>query len=375
MVDCDFFYRAMLRLGVDFFAGVPDSLLSDFCAYIASRCPPEKHVIAANEGGAVALACGHYLATGRPGLVYMQNSGQGNAVNPLVSLADAEVYGISVLLLIGWRGKPGTPDEPQHTKQGKITTALLDTLEIPWRIVPGVNKEAESSVEWAVATMQRTGAPAALIVKKGTFESYAYGKSGNDDAELSREQAIKTIAEELASSSVLVSTTGKISRELYEYREATGGDHSKDFLTVGSMGHVSQIALGIALARPEKQVYCLDGDGAAIMHMGALAITGSRKAGNFKHIVLNNGCHDSVGGQPTAGFSISLTGIAKACGYTTVLNASNPAELRQNMDILKSSPGPGLLEVKVTKGARADLGRPKTTPKENKAAFMKFLSQ
>ena len=374
MLNCKFFYDAIIRQGVDFFAGVPDSLLRDFCAYLIGHCSPENHVIAANEGGAVAIACGHYLATGRAGLVYMQNSGQGNALNPLVSLADKDIYSIPVLLLIGWRGEPGTKDEPQHIKQGKITIPLLDILQIPCRVLPETDEEAKSCIGWAVRTMHQMSTPVALIAKKGTFESYKTSHCNEEPLELTREEAIKAIADSITSSDVLVSTTGKTSRELYEYRDATTGDHSRDFLTVGSMGHASQIALGIALARPERQVYCLDGDGAVIMHMGALAITGSQKVENFRHIIINNGCHDSVGGQPTAGFSISFTEIAKACGYATVLNAQAPDEIERKMKTLKSSKGPSLLEIKVKKGARGDLGRPKTSPKENKACFMEFLS-
>ncbi len=374
MLNCKFFYDAIIQQGVDFFTGVPDSLLKDFCAYVINHSLPGNHIIAANEGGAVAIACGHYLATGRVGLVYMQNSGQGNTLNPLVSLADPDIYSIPVLLLIGWRGEPGTKDEPQHIKQGRITIPLMDTLGIPCKILPDTNKEAKSCIEWAIWTMNQTSGPVAIIVKKGTFKSYELNNRNDDLLELTREEALKGIIGRLTMSDILVSTTGKTSRELYEYRDATTSDHSRDFLTVGSMGHASQIALGIALAKPEKQVYCFDGDGAVIMHMGALAIIGSKKVGNFKHIILNNGSHDSVGGQPTAGFSISLTTIAKACGYTTVLNAQTLDEIDRKMEILKSSKGPCLLEIKVKKGARTDLGRPKTTPKENKADFMEFLS-
>ncbi len=374
MLNCKFFYDAIIQHGVDFFTGVPDSLLRDFCAYVIDNCLPENHIISANEGGAVAIACGHYLATSRAGLVYMQNSGQGNTLNPLVSLADTDIYSIPVLLLIGWRGEPGTKDEPQHIKQGKITFPLMDTLGIPCKILPDTNQETKSCIEWAIRTMNQTSGPVALIVKKGTFESYELSNSNDDSLELTREEAIKVIAGGLASSDILVSTTGKTSRELYEYRDATTGDHNRDFLTVGSMGHASQIALGIALAKPKRHVYCLDGDGATIMHMGAIAIIGSQKIKNFKHIILNNSSHDSVGGQPTAGFSISLTAIAKACGYVAASSTQSLDEIKREMKNLKSSQGPALLEIKVKKGARKDLGRPKTTPKENKTRFMEFLS-
>jgi phosphonopyruvate decarboxylase len=375
MVDCGIFYNSLVQYGIDFFTGIPDSLLKDFCAYLAEYTGPEKHIIAANEGGAIALACGYHLATGRTGLVYMQNSGQGNSVNPLVSLADPEVYSMPMLLLIGWRGEPGKHDEPQHIKQGKITLSLLDTLEIPYKILPDNEQQAQACLKEITETLKQKTGPAALIVKKGTFEPYQMDKPDDSSLQLTREEAIEKLVNNLGKSDIVVSTTGKTSRELYEYRDRLDGDHSKDFLTVGSMGHCSQIALGIALAKPDRQVYCFDGDGAVIMHMGALAIISSSKAKNFKHIVLNNGCHDSVGGQPTCGFSVSLTGIAKACGYQLALQAQTQREIDDNMKILKSADGPAMLEIRIKKGARSDLGRPKSSPGENKAKFMEFLSQ
>jgi phosphonopyruvate decarboxylase len=374
MMNCSFFYNCLVERGFDFFTGVPDSLLKDFCAYVTDNTDSNRHIIAANEGGAIALACGHYLATGKPGLVYMQNSGQGNATNPLVSLADADVYSIPVLLLIGWRGQPGIKDEPQHIKQGKITLSLLDTLNIPYRLLPQTNDMAAQCLDEIAALIKSTQAPVALVVIEGTFESYKSQIVTTSHYQLERETAINIVVENLAPSDIIVSTTGKISRELYEYRDAAGKDHSRDFLTVGSMGHASQIALGIALARPHRQVYILDGDGAAIMHMGSFTIIGSQKPENIKHIILNNGCHDSVGGQPSAGFKINFVEIAKGCGYKVALQADNPGEVHEKIKMLSSSQGPALLEIKVKKGARADLGRPKSSPKENKTGFMRFLA-
>jgi len=374
MIDCNFFCDTLADYGIKFFTGVPDSTLKDFCAYVIDNTPAGNHIITANEGGAVALACGHYLATGQTALVYMQNSGQGNATNPLISLADADVYSIPVLLLIGWRGEPGRKDEPQHIKQGKITQSFLETLGIPYDILPDSNDQARKCIEHLLQTAKETNAPVALVVRKETFTPYPAERDNIFSSEPTRETAISEIVKNLKKSDIIVSTTGKTSRELYEYRDRTNGDHSKDFLTVGSMGHASQIALGIALEKQQRQVYCFDGDGAAIMHMGAMAIIGSQASANFKHIILNNGCHESVGGQPTAGFSISFTDIAKACGYKITLQAENLTVINQKMKMLRNSPGPGLLEIKVRKGARADLGRPKMSPKENKTAFMGFLA-
>jgi len=375
MIECGFFYDALARQGIDFFAGVPDSLLKSFCSYVTKHSNSNRHIIAANEGAAIALACGYHLATGKTPLVYMQNSGLGNSVNPLVSLVDPQVYSIPMLLLIGWRGEPRKQDEPQHIKQGRITSTLLDVLEMPYRVLPGNPKTAQSCLDEIVKISKETMGPAALIVRKGTFGPYQMQKQNDLQFELTRQAAIKTIVDNLDGPDIVVSTTGKISRELYEYRDCLGNNHSRDFLTVGSMGHCSQIALGIILAKPERQVYCLDGDGSVIMHMGAMAIIGSSKPKNFKHIVFNNGCHDSVGGQPTCGFSISFTEIAKACGYTLALRAQTVEEIDEKMQLMRSTNGPAMLEVIIKKSARDDLGRPKSAPKDNKVKFMEFLSQ
>ena len=373
MLNCEEFCNLLIKNDIDFFAGVPDSILKDFCAYIIENAIDKNHIIAANEGNAIALAAGYHLATDKISLVYMQNSGQGNAINPLTSLVDKEVYGIPVLLLIGWRGEPGKKDEPQHMKQGKITISLLNTLGIPYKILPDNVEGVRKVLKTAINSMKKKSAPYALVVRKGTFKSCKLKNKIISQFELSREDAIKRIVDNLGDQDIIVSTTGKTSRELYEYREELCQGHSKDFLTVGSMGHSSQIALAIALSKPSQKVYCLDGDGALIMHMGSLAIIGSKSPKNFKHIVLNNGAHDSVGGQPTAGLKIDIPAIAKACGYKTVLYAEKGLELEDKLKLLKSGDGPALLEIRVNKGARKYLGRPKSSPLENKKEFMRFL--
>ena len=353
MVNVDIFVSALKLVGVDFFTGVPDSLLKSFCAYITDNCG-DNHVIAANEGGAVGLAAGHYLATGNPALVYMQNSGQGNAVNPLASLADPDVYSIPMVLLVGWRGEPGVKDEPQHVKQGKVTVSLFETLGIPTEILPDDDESAADVTRKMVEKAKTESRPVALIVRKGLFAEYKLQNKKPDIAALPREQAIEEILKSLPADAVVVSTTGMISREVYETRERLGQDHSRDFLTVGSMGHAIMIAIGIAKAQPKRRVFCLDGDGASIMQMGNMAIAGQSGCANLTHIVLNNAAHDSVGGQPTVGGSIDLSAIAASCGY--------------------NRPGsPVLKEIKVAKGARKDLGRPKEPPQVNKALYMKTL--
>ncbi len=374
MLRCQDFVAWLEGSGVDFYAGVPDSLLKPICFYFIDHAG-DKHVVAANEGGAIALACGHHLATGKVPLVYLQNSGQGNTINPLLSLAGRDVYGIPMLLLIGWRGEPGTKDEPQHMKQGKVTASLLDAMDISYRVLPTEPAAARRCVDELLLIAAVESRPVALMVRKDTFEPYEPSEQATDDLEMTREQAIEAVVASLSDTDVIVSTTGKISRELYEYRARAGQSHQRDFLTVGSMGHASQIAMGVALARPDRQVFCLDGDGAMLMHMGSAAIVGAAGVANFKHVILNNGVHDSVGGMASAGLQVSFTGIVLACGYTEAWRVERCEELAEKVAQLRTARGPAMLEIIVRRGARADLGRPTTSPIENKTAFRKFLSR
>ena len=372
MIPCQDFVDWLAALGVDFCAGVPDSLLKPICFYLADHAG-DKHVVAANEGGAVALACGYHLATGKVPLVYLQNSGQGNTINPLLSLADRDVYSIPLLLLIGWRGEPGTKDEPQHVKQGKVTVSLLEAIDIPHRILVPEAEAARRCVDELLAIATAESRPVALMVRKDTFEPYKPTGQTSRDFEMTREQAIEAVVAVLGETDAIVSTTGKISRELYEYRDRASQGHEREFLTVGSMGHASQIAMGIALARPDRQVFCLDGDGAMLMHMGGAAIVGAAAVANFKHVIFNNGVHDSVGGMATVGLRVSFTDIVKACGYTEAWRVERREDVAEKVAQLRAVRGPAMLEIMVQKGARADLGRPKTSPIENKTAFCEFL--
>lgn len=371
MLSPDDFFDCLQSAGIDFYTGVPDSLLKDFCAYVADHAKNDADVITANEGAAVAVAAGHYLATGRYALVYMQNSGLGNAVNPLTSLADPDVYSIPMLLLIGWRGEPGRPDEPQHVKQGKITHEMLDCLGIPNDVLPDSLPAARKLIDRAVAHFKEKESPFAIVVSARTFAKYEKRKLPPVPWEMSREAAIQALAANLDESDIIVATTGKASRELFEYRVTAGGQHSGDFLTVGSMGHASQIAMAIALNRPSRQVFCLDGDGAAIMHMGSLAIIGTKAPTNFKHVIINNGAHDSVGGQPTAGHVIDLTAVANACRYRSTTRVDKVKDLPDAVKRLRSQDGPALMEILTHTGARGDLGRPTIAPVENKKSFMR----
>ena len=373
MIDPREFITHLQASGVEFFTGVPDSLLKEFCACLEHVPRAGHHIISANEGGAVALALGYHLATRNVPLVYLQNSGLGNIVNPLLSLADPEVYSIPLLLVIGWRGEPGVHDEPQHKKQGRVMLSMLDAMEIPHSILGPETVDPQAALRDALAHVRKMSAPYALVIKKGTFQSFAAPKVEKKDFPLSREEAIQQVIESLGERDVLISTTGMPSREVYEYRSRRGEGHQRDFLTVGGMGHASQIALGIALQKPRRSVYCLDGDGALLMHMGGLAITGVLKPRNFKHIIVNNGAHDSVGGQPTVAFDVDVPGIAHACGYESVFCVQTKQELQSSLEELQRSSGPSLLEVRVRCGARKDIGRPLTTPSQNKNAFMDFV--
>lgn len=377
MVTPQIFIESLEQHGIDFFAGVPDSLLKNICAFITDHCDKAHNIIAANEGGAVGLAAGYHLSTGKTAMVYMQNSGEGNAVNPLLSLADDDVYGIPMLLLIGWRGEPGVHDEPQHLKQGKVTLSLLDAMQIDYEILADNDAEAEKQITRAADYLLANSKPFALIVRKGTFADYKLQLSLDNACPMAREEAIKLVVDNLRPDDIVVSTTGMISRELFEYREAKGQGHAHDFLTVGSMGHASQIALGIALQKPEKRILCFDGDGAMLMHLGSMAIVGEYSPANMIHIVFNNGAHDSVGGQPTVGQQVDAEAIARAVGYDFVISVDTPDALIEAMNQLntKNLNGTAFINVNVHKGNRKDLGRPTTTPKQNKQALMEELSR
>lgn len=373
MVRPEFFVNTLKEYGIDFYAGVPDSLLKNICAYITDNLPAEQNIIAANEGGAMGIAAGYHLATGKVPVVYMQNSGEGNIINPLASLTDKEVYNIPVLLVIGWRGRPGVKDEPQHVKQGKVTTGLLNVMGINYAILPKDEAEAAKQIKIAVDYMKATNECYALVIEKDTFDSYKLQNVEINNLTMTREDAIRKVAASIEDTACIVSTTGMISRELFEARTAWNQGHERDFLTVGSMGHASQIALGIALQKPERKVYCFDGDGASLMHMGNMAITASMNCKNYVHVVFNNGAHDSVGGQPTVGLKIDLCGVAKAVGYKATYSVDTMEQLETVLAEVKNAEGPVLLQVCVKKGNRKDLGRPTTTPIQNKEALMFFL--
>lgn len=374
-MNVELFVDYIEGLGIKTIAGVPDSTLKQFCEYINTDGEVRfKHYVPENEGGALGIATGVYLSTNKPACVYMQNSGLGNIVNPVTSINNYEVYDIPVMLIVGWRGEPGERDEPQHKFMGKITEEILSVLEIPYAIIGSDTSEDELAGIFSdarkVLEMKRQFA---VLVKKDTFDIYQ-GKIKNNNNIIKREEAITEILKIISNDDVVISTTGKISREVYEQSEILFGQHAQDFLTVGGMGHASMIALGLAnnITNREKKVFCLDGDGAVLMHMGSLAVIGRRQPENLIHVCLNNDAHESVGGMPTGAAGQSYSQIAKSCGYNNVFSVYSKEELSEVLVNLRNEKGPVFLEIKVSLDARMDLGRPKESAIENKNAFMKY---
>ena len=369
MINTKDFFDYLIQIKLDFFAGVPDSLLKNLCACINDNCDANRNIISANEGNAIAIACGYHLATQKFGVVYMQNSGLGNAINPLVSLADEDVYQIPLLMLIGWRGEPDIPDEPQHKKQGKITLDLLHTMGIKTVIL---DDDYEQKLQYCVDYMTIHKKPIAIIIRKNTFSEYKYPVPPSDYT-LQREQALEIITKSITADDIIVSTTGKTSRELFEIREKNNLSHSNDFLCVGSMGHTSSVALGISLFT-EKRVFCIDGDGAFIMHMGSAAVNAHNIPDNYRYIIINNGAHESVGGQSTVGFKINIPDILRNCGFENVCTAKCQEEIISGMQFLNTHKKSAMV-IYTKQGSRKNLGRPTQSPLQNKKSFMEKLNK
>lgn len=365
IVDPTAFHTRLGEQGIDLFAGVPDSLLQDLCACIEARSPREKNIITANEGNAVAVACGYHIATGKYAAVYLQNSGLGNTVNPLLSLAHPEVYSVPMLLIIGWRGEPGVKDEPQHVAQGRLTLPTLETLEVPHQVLDP--ERWETQLDWAVTQLRTTSAPVALVVRKGTFGKFAAAPRPTELA-LTREAALEVVLQTIGPDAFVVSTTGKTSREVFEIRERRGDAHNHDFLTVGGMGHAASIAMGMCLGTDET-VYCIDGDGGFLMHLGSIPVIAQRVRPNFRYLMINNGAHESVGGQPTVAFDIDTAAILAAAGFERVEVVRQAEELAEAVQRLSATPKSALV-VEVAQGSRPDLGRPTVAPVANKADMM-----
>ncbi len=354
MIDQQSFFKALSDQGVGFFTGVPDSYLNAFCTYLTNNVSSSRHIIAANEGNAIGLATGYHFATGTVPLVYMQNSGMGNALNPLVSLVDKHVYSVPMVLLIGWRGGPSVKDHVQHETQGQITTKLLDMLEIPYVVVKDDNACIEETVAWAVRTAKESGIPTALIARKGIFAEKKKKALVDDSYPMSRENAIEVILDNTPKDSIFVATTGRAARELYHLRESRREKHDCDLLNVGSMGHASSVSMGLAQALKDRLVVCLDGDAAAIMHLGALTTVSMYDMSNFLHIILNNGVHESVGGQPSAGHRVDFTKIAQGSGYRAQV-VENENSLIKALSEFADGKTASFIDVRIRKGIRSGL--------------------
>ena len=366
--------KLVKTIGADFYTGVPDSQLKALCNYLMDVYGIDKdhHIIAANEGNCVAIAAGYHLATGKVPVVYMQNSGEGNIVNPVASLLNEKVYAIPMIFVVGWRGEPGIHDEPQHIFQGEITKKLLDDLNIKSFVIDKETTEEElESVMKDFNLLLKDGKQVAFIVRKDAIDYDIPVKYKNDNA-MTREEIIQHIVK-VTGEDPIISTTGKASRELFETRVSNEQSHKYDFLTVGSMGHTSSIAFGIAINKPEQKFWCIDGDGSALMHMGSMAVLGVNKPKNLVHIIINNGAHETVGGMPTVASQINFVDIAKACGYPNAVCVDNFEALDEALNKAKEKDELSLIEVKSSLGARADLGRPTTTALENKNNFMDYL--
>lgn len=363
-------------LNVDFYTGVPDSLLKPLCNYLMDTygIDSNHHIIAANEGNCAALAAGYHLATGKVPAVYMQNSGEGNIINPLASLLNDKVYAIPMIFIVGWRGEPGVHDEPQHIYQGEVTVKLLEDMDVAAYVVTKETTEEELDAQMQVfRSLLVKGKDVAFVVKKGAL-SFEKNVEYSNKNHMRREEIIEHIVN-VSGEDPILSTTGKASRELFEIREKNGQSHKYDFLTVGSMGHTSSIALGVALQKPQQKIWCIDGDGAMLMHMGAMAVIGANKPSNLVHIVINNGAHETVGGLPTVASEINLVKMAEACGYPYAVRVSEFEQMDKELQAAKERRELTLIEVECAIGAREDLGRPTTTALENKENFMRYLQE
>ena len=373
MVDLKQLFEALDEKGVKFFTGVPDSLLNNFCLYLVNNIPDGKHVMAANEGNAIAIAAGNYMATGNIPVVYMQNSGIGNATNPLLSLTHNCVYGIPMILVIGWRGDPAINDHAQHKKQGELTPVLMTDMDIPYEILDDENTVVEKFT-WAVEKAKEISSPVALIAKKAILTEKVKKQDYPESRLMNREEAVSAVVGVLGKDAIYLGTTGRATREVHEQLKAHGVGEGYEWQNVGSMGHVSSVGLGIALAKPEQNVVVFDGDAAAVMHMGALATNCRYKAGNLIHIVLNNGVNESVGGQPSAGYVVNLTEVASACGYRTPGHAvETKEELQALLKDYRKGEMPLFVDVHVRQGIRSDMPKLNIDHKAQKEALMKNL--
>jgi phosphonopyruvate decarboxylase len=368
-VDLQQVFEKLRDNRIEFFTGVPDSLLKELSSFIETNVNTENHIVAANEGNAIGIATGRYLATRTPACVYMQNSGFGNAINPLLSLADPSVFSIPMLIFVGWRGEPSTADEVQHKMQGSIMEDLLHALQIPF-FHSSYSSNFLDTLQLAINRMLKESRPVVLLISKDTFDRKIVPPEKLQDFPMTRARALELVIENLSEECFTVSTTGFISRELFNIRSNFSGDTRNDFMMVGSMGHASSIAFGLAVANPQKKIVCLDGDGAALMHLGALPVAAQIKSINLFHIVINNGVHGSVGNQSTVAQEIDLCGIALSSGYLESSKVMTEEDLVNALKRLNNLSGIKFLEILVNTEYDENLKRPTVSPKENKNFFM-----
>lgn len=375
MVNQQYLFESLKKMGIDFYTGVPDSLLNNFCLYLTQNCKDGQHVMAANEGNAIAIAAGHYMATGDIPVVYMQNSGIGNATNPLLSLTHDCVYGIPMILVIGWRGDPAISDHAQHKKQGELTPVLMKDMDIPYEILDDENTVVDKFA-WAVEKAKEISSPVALIAKKAILTEKVKKQEYSESKLMNREEAVSAVIDVFGEDAIYLGTTGRATREVNEQLKLHGIGAGHEFQNVGSMGHVSSVGLGLALAKPDKKIVVFDGDAAAVMHMGAMATNCRYKAGNMIHLVLNNGVNESVGGQPSAGYVVNLTEIADACGYRTSGHAvDTKEELHAILKDYKEGEMPLFIDVHVRQGIRSDMPKLNIDHKAQKIALMETLKK
>lgn len=375
MIEQKTLFAALQKMGLNFFTGVPDSLLNDFCLHLVNNVPDYQHVMAANEGNAIGIATGYHLATGEIPVVYMQNSGVGNATNPLLSLTQKDVYSIPLILVIGWRGDPSITDHAQHKKQGELTPVLMKDMDIPYEILDSDETVIEKFA-WAAQKAREISSPVALIAKKAILTQKEKKQEYADSTLMNREEAISAVLDVFGENAIYLATTGRATRELHEQITAHGLSHELEFLNVGAMGHLSSIGLGMAVGAPNKRIVVFDGDAAAVMHMGSLATNGRYQPQNLIHIVLNNGVNESVGGQKSSGQVIDLTSVARACKYNTVETfVSTKEELQSAVKELDAQCGLAFIDVHVRQGIRKDMPKLGINHKEAKEALMKYLNR
>lgn len=369
MIRAEYLCHILQKLGFNLFSGVPCSILKPVINYIIDN-PQTSYIAATSEGEAMGIAAGAALA-GEKAVVMMQNSGLGNAINPLTSLQ--MIYKIPALLLITLRGEPGKPDEPQHKIMGKITDKLLQVMGIYYEYLVDKEEELGKQISRLARRIHENSEPVALIIRKGTIEEYELKSSSSFDSKITmkRKEAIKCIVKNLQGKEAIISTTGKVSRELYY----DGKESETNFYVVGSMGCASSIGFGVVRRYQDRKVIVLDGDGAVLMKMGTLATIGHYRPKNLIHIVLDNNSHDSTGGQPTVSNTAELEKIALYAGYVHSVRIYSAESLRDNLLKALKTDGPHFLLVKVKKGADKNLGRPKLTSLEIKDRFMKFLQK